>query len=57
MGRLQSTEGLSDEQREILRTVRAFVDERILRSPPSWNTATSTPRRSSRACGRWASSA
>ncbi|MCE0534932.1 acyl-CoA dehydrogenase family protein [Kineosporia rhizophila] len=30
MGRLQSTEGLSDEQREILRTVRAFVDERIL---------------------------
>ncbi|GAB6900946.1 acyl-CoA dehydrogenase family protein [Kineosporia succinea] len=30
MGRLQSTEGLSEEQREILKAVRVFVDERIL---------------------------
>lgn len=30
MGRLQSTEGLTADQREILKTVRAFVEEQIL---------------------------
>ena len=30
MGRLQHTEGLSDDQREILKAVRVFVDEQIL---------------------------
>jgi alkylation response protein AidB-like acyl-CoA dehydrogenase len=30
MGRLQSTEGLSDDQREILKAVKIFVDEKIL---------------------------
>ncbi|MBO2449427.1 acyl-CoA dehydrogenase family protein [Actinomadura barringtoniae] len=30
MGRLQQTHGLSDEQREILATVRSFVDKEIL---------------------------
>ncbi len=43
-GRLAQTEGLTDIQREILSTVRDFVDKEILRSPPSWSTATSTRR-------------
>jgi alkylation response protein AidB-like acyl-CoA dehydrogenase len=30
MGRLQSTEGLTEDQREILKAVRIFVDEQIL---------------------------
>jgi alkylation response protein AidB-like acyl-CoA dehydrogenase len=30
MGRLQSTEGLTDDQQEILKAVRIFVDEQIL---------------------------
>jgi len=30
MGRLQSTEGLSEDQREILKAVRVFVNEKIL---------------------------
>ena len=30
MGRLQQTEGLTDDQREILKAVRVFVDEQIL---------------------------
>jgi alkylation response protein AidB-like acyl-CoA dehydrogenase len=30
MGRLQHTEGLTDDQREILHAVRTFVDERVL---------------------------
>ncbi|GAA3591056.1 acyl-CoA dehydrogenase family protein [Kineosporia mesophila] len=30
MGRLQSTEGLTDDQKEILKAVRVFVDEQIL---------------------------
>jgi alkylation response protein AidB-like acyl-CoA dehydrogenase len=30
MGRLQSTEGLTDDQREILKAVKVFVDEQIL---------------------------
>jgi alkylation response protein AidB-like acyl-CoA dehydrogenase len=30
MGRLQTTEGLTDDQREILKAVRVFVDEQIL---------------------------
>jgi alkylation response protein AidB-like acyl-CoA dehydrogenase len=30
MGRLQSTEGLTEDQREILKAVRVFVDEQIL---------------------------
>jgi alkylation response protein AidB-like acyl-CoA dehydrogenase len=30
MGRLQSTEGLTDDQREILKAVRVFVNEQIL---------------------------
>jgi alkylation response protein AidB-like acyl-CoA dehydrogenase len=30
MGRLQSTEGLTEDQREILKAVRIFVDEKIL---------------------------
>jgi alkylation response protein AidB-like acyl-CoA dehydrogenase len=30
MGRLQNTEGLTDDQREILKAVRVFVDEQIL---------------------------
>src|SRR4051794_26752271 len=30
MGRLQSTEGLTEDQREILKAVRVFVDEQII---------------------------
>ena len=30
MGRLQTTEGLTDVQEEILKAVRVFVDEQIL---------------------------
>ena len=48
MGRLCETDGLTDVQTEILKTVRAFVEERSSRSRPSSSTATSTPPRSSR---------
>ena len=30
MGRLQHTEGLTDDQRELLKLVREFVDEQII---------------------------
>ena len=30
MGRLRETEGLTDIQEEILKTIRQFVDERII---------------------------
>lgn len=30
MGRLAQTEGLSDVQEEILKTIRAFVEEKII---------------------------
>ena len=37
MGRLCETEGLNEDQSEILNAVRTFVEERIL--PGSWLTA------------------
>ena len=50
MGRLAQTEGLTDDQREILKAVRDFVDDEIIPdAPPSSSTPTSTRRRSSRA--------
>ena len=49
MGRLAQTEGLTDVQQEIVKTVRGFVDKEILRPSPSSSGTTSTRRTSSRA--------
>ena len=48
MGRLCQTEGLTDIQHEILKTVRDFVDKEILPVATELEHATSTRPRSSR---------
>ncbi len=49
MGRLAQTDGLTDIQTEILKTVRGFVEKEILPHAPRWSAPTSTRRTSSRA--------
>ena len=56
MARLCETDGLNEDQIEILKAVRTFVDEKILPVATSSSTRTSTPRRSSRGSRSWVSS-
>ena len=48
MGRLCQTDGLTDDQTEILKAVRSFVEREILPVATELEHATSTPPRSSR---------
>ena len=49
MARLCETDGLTDDQTEILKAVRQFVEKEILPVATESSTPTSTPPRSSKA--------
>ena len=49
MSRLQQTDGLTEEQTELVKLVREFVNEQIIPVATSSSTRTSTPPTSSRA--------
>ena len=54
MARLAQTPGLTEVQRDILATVREFVDKEIIPHAQRLEHADEYPRRDRRrACGRW----